>query len=317
MSGSNPSPAGRGAPGRPRHARHRRRDLVLRAVRVRGAGGARSRPPTSVRPGRPVPRQRRHGPRAAVLRGAADRQSRRPLHHQPTQGHGQRWWPSRRCALAVAALTANRWVFFVACAFAGLGLLASQPAQSRTPRRPLPARCARRDLLGVHRDRSRSRSSSALCSGASARQWQPFRTDEWRIGFLAAAVVVGGLAFISTRLGDVRGVATRSTPSSATIVTPSSNNHRSLHVLARFGQIRTLRLMTAGVVVLGFALLGWGLSLNLFLARHFHVTTVDRALLLAADRGSRRGRTRHSSAPPRAAGSAPPPARSCGSPRSC
>ena len=45
-------------------------------------------------------------------------------------------------ALAVAGLTANRWVFFVACAVAGLGLLASQPAQIAllADRYPLAAR---------------------------------------------------------------------------------------------------------------------------------------------------------------------------------
>ena len=39
--------------------------------------------------------------------------------------------------------------------------------------------------------------------------------------------------------------------------------------------------MTVGVVVLGFVLLGWGLSLNLYLAEHFGLTTTDRGLLLA------------------------------------
>ena len=55
----------------------------------------------------------------------------------------------------------------------------------------------------------------------------------------------------------------------------------SAHVLARFAQIQTLRFMSVGVVALGFALLGWGLSINLQLTNRFGLSTIDRGLLLA------------------------------------
>ncbi len=91
-------------------------------------------------------------------------------------------------SLVVAGLTTNRWVFFVACAFAGLGLLASQPAQIAllADRYPLAAR--RRDLHGVHGDRSGRRSSSAPLIAGLGAAVATCPTGEWRIGFLAAAV---------------------------------------------------------------------------------------------------------------------------------
>ncbi len=79
------------------------------------------------------------------------------------------------------------------------------------------------------------------------------------------------------------------------------------HVLARFAQIRTLRFMTVGVVVLGFALLGWGLSLNLFLAQHFHVSHHGSRSAACRDRGSRRAlRHRWSASSPAAVSPAAP-----------
>ena len=142
-------------------------------------------------------------------------------------------------------------------------------------------------------------------------------TGEWRIGFVAAAVLVAGLAFLSTRVGDVRRGRNEVRAVFGDDRDPVVEQPSFPHVLARFGQIRTLRLMTVGVVVLGFALLGWGLSLNLFLAQHFHVTTTDRALLWRRSRfpacspqtlvgGARR--------PPVSRGH---PARSWGLPRFC
>ncbi len=184
-------------------------------------------------------------------------------------------------ALAVAGLTANRWVFFVACAFAGLGLLASQPAQIAllADRYPLAARAetfSAYTAIGLV-----AFVVGPLLAGLGAAvATRP--TGEWRIAFLAAAVLVAGLAFLSTRVGDVRRGRNEVRAVFGDDRDPVVEQPSFAHVLARFGQIRTLRLMTVGVVVLGFALLGWGLSLNLFLAQHFHVSTTDRALLLAA-----------------------------------
>ncbi len=184
-------------------------------------------------------------------------------------------------ALAVAGLTANRWVFFVACAFAGLGLLASQPAQVAllADRYPLAARAetfSAYTAIGL----GAFVVGPLLAGLGAAVATRP--TGEWRIGFLAAAVLVACLAFLSTRVSDVRRGRNEVRAVFGDDRDPVVEQPSFAHVLARFGQIRTLRLMTVGVVVLGFALLGWGLSLNLFLAQHFHVSTTDRALLLAA-----------------------------------
>ena len=191
-------------------------------------------------------------------------------------------------SLAVAGLTTNRWVFFVACALAGLGLLASQPAQVAllADRYPLAARLPR-SSRGTPRSGLFAFVVGPLLAGLGAAvATRP--TGEWRIGFLAAAVVVAALAFLSTRVGDVRRGRNEVRAVFGDDRDPVVEQPSFAHVLSRFGQIRTLRLMTAGVVVLGFALLGWGLSLSLFLAQHFHVSTTERALLLAAIRGSRR-----------------------------
>lgn len=184
-------------------------------------------------------------------------------------------------ALAVAGLTANRWVFLVACALAGLGLLASQPAQVAllADRYPLAARAE--IFSGYTTIGLVAFVIGPLVAGLGAAA----ATDAhggWRIGFLGAAVLVAVLAFVSTRVGDVRRGRNEVEAVFGDDRDPALELPSFAHVLARFGQIRTLRLMTVGVVVLGFALLAWGLSLNLFLARHFHVDTTDRALLLAA-----------------------------------
>ena len=104
-------------------------------------------------------------------------------------------------------------------------------------------------------------------------------------------MLVAGLAFMSTRIGDARRGRNEVRAVFGDDRDPVVEQPSFAHVLARFGQIQTLRLMTVGVVVLGFALLGWGLSLNLFLAQHFHVSTTDRALLFGRDRGTRPART--------------------------
>ena len=170
-------------------------------------------------------------------------------------------------SLAVAGLTGNRWVFFVACVLAGLGLLASQPAQVAllADRYPLGRACE--FFTGYTAIGLVAFVVGPLLAGLGAAvATRP--TGEWRIGFLAAAALVAGLAFLSTRIGDVRRGRNEVRAVFGDDRDPVVEQPSFAHVLARFGQIRTLRLMTVGVVVLGFTLLGWGLSLNLFLARH-------------------------------------------------
>ena len=134
----------------------------------------------------------------------------------------------------------------------GSGCSPSQPAQVAllADRYPLAARAPRSSAATPRSDCSRS--SSARCSRASARRCATRPTDEWRVGFLAAAVLVA-VARVPRALASATfaGAATKSDAVFGDDRDLVAEQPSFAHVVARFAQIQTLRLMTVGVVVLG------------------------------------------------------------------
>ncbi len=182
-------------------------------------------------------------------------------------------------AVGIAGISTNRWVFLVACAGAGVGLLASQPAQvallaDRSPLAARPEVFSIYTAIGVSSFVVAPLVVALVSAGSDGR-------DGWRVGFLAAAAAIAVLAILGTRVRDVRRGRSEVEAVFGDDREVVAEQPAFAHVIARFAQIDTLRLMTVGVVVLGFVLLGWGLSLNLYLAEHFGLTTTDRGLLLA------------------------------------
>lgn len=183
-------------------------------------------------------------------------------------------------ALLVAGVAGDRWVFFVACALSGVGLLASQPG-----------------FIALLSDRYSTASRASVLGAYSAIGCAAFLvaplvllavnkadldgTSAWRVVFITTAAAVAALAFTSARLTDPkRGrneVAELFGDDSDLVATQAQFRH----VLVRFAQIRTIRLMSLAVVGAGFALLGWSLYFNQIAADRFGSSGTTRAVALS------------------------------------
>ncbi len=173
-----------------------------------------------------------------------------------------------------------RWEFLGVLAFTGVGLLATVPVQTSLLADTFPVR-ARPNVFSAY-----------MAMGAAGFVLGPLLvalgvglfdgTSEWRTPFFVVAALTAILAFGAGRLPDTRRGRAEVQEIFHDDGDIRDERLSTVHALARFRQIATLRYVTLGVLAMGFGFIGWGLWFNLWLQGHFQLDAIDRALLIAA-----------------------------------